>query len=268
MTDAELDPTFVSLLGKIAVERGFGCDSYKPGCLRRRIAVRMRARGVHTYEQYARVLDVDQAEYDRLLDALTINVTKFYRNPETWDLLAARVLPRLWERGRARCWSAGCASGEEPYTLAILLLEAASALGAAPLQPPPIDATDFDLCSLARADAGSYPETAFDEMPGRLIERYFCGRPRTVRPEVRQLVRFRRHDLIREAPPDPPYDLIMCRNVVIYFDRPTQEGLYARFAEALTPGGYLVLGKVETLLGEVRGRFALEDARERVYRRV
>lgn len=269
MSGNDRDPTFGALLGKIARERGFGCDAYKPGCLRRRIAVRMRAQGVHTYEQYERVLDADREEYDRLLDALTINVTKFFRNRETWDVVAARVLPALWERrrGQVRCWSAGCASGEEPYTLAILLLELARRRRDDPPQAWVIDATDLDAASLARAEAATYPDRAFEEMPSPLVGRYFTGQPRVVRPEVRRLVRFRRHDLIHDAPPEPPYDLIMCRNVVIYFDRPTQERLYAAFAGALAGGGYLVLGKVETLLGEMRKQFQLEDARERVYRR-
>ncbi len=270
MSSAEPDPGFTALLGKIARDRGFACDAYKPGCLRRRIAVRMRARGVHTYEQYARVLDADGAEYERLLDALTINVTKFYRNPETWALLADQVLPELWSQreGRPRCWSAGCSSGEEPYTLAILLLEEARRHGAPTPPPATIDATDYDVTSLGRADAAQYPERAFDDMPASLVARYSTGAgPRRLCPEVRGLVRLVRHDLTRDLPPLAPYDLIMCRNVVIYFDRTTQEGLYERFAEALRPGGFLVLGKVETLLGDVRRRFTLVNARERVYRR-
>lgn len=270
MRAAERDPAFDALLAKIAQDRGFGCDAYKPGCLRRRIAVRMRARGVHTYEQYVRLLDADGGEYDRLLDALTINVTKFFRNRETWDVLAGRVVPALWaERPEGlRGWSAGCASGEEPYTLAIVLREHAARLNA-PVPPGSlIDATDYDAGSLARAEAASYGAAAFDEMPPGLRERYFTGGPPwRVTPDVRRLVQFRRHDLLGEPPPAPPYDLILCRNVVIYFDRRTQERLYAQFWEALRPGGRLVLGKVETLLGELRRQFELEDARERVYRR-
>jgi chemotaxis methyl-accepting protein methylase len=258
-----------ALLAQIIRERGMDCGAYKESCLRRRLAVRMRARGVHTYADYARVLETDRAEYDRLVDALTINVTKFYRNRETWDALASRYLPELWEArdGAVRCWSAGCATGEEPFTLAILLLEAARARGRRPPDGARVDATDLDPGALARAEAGAYRAPAFDELPADLGERYFTpGAARTVLPEVRGRVRFHRHDLLREPPPAPPYDLILCRNVVIYFDRPTQERLFQGFADALAPGGVLVLGKVETLFGPVRARFRLDDPRERIYR--
>lgn len=270
MTPRERDPALIALLVKVGEARGFNGNSYKEGCLRRRIAVRMRARGVHTYEQYATVLDGDAEEYDRLLDTITINVTKFFRNRETWQLLADRVLPVLWDacEGRVRCWSAGCASGEEPYTLAVLFLELARSTPQVPGGRTRIDATDLDRTSLARAAEGVYRPPAFDEMPPPLVSRYVRGgEQRHVTPEVKALVRFQRHDLLREPPPHPPYDLIVCRNVVIYFDRPTQEALFRRFVDALRPGGYLVLGKVETLVGPVRQELELEDARERVYRR-
>jgi len=265
---ADADPALLALFERIDRACGLGCDAYKPGCLRRRIAVRMRACGVESYQQYAAVLDEDSSEYGRLLDSITINVTKFFRNPEAWNLLAHRVLPRLWERcdGALRCWSAGCASGEEPYSLAVLLLDHGRGTpeGAARVR---IDATDLDEGSLERARLGEYRPAAFDEMPATLARRYVTGSdPRTVAPEVRSLVQFRRHDLLRDPAPDPPYDLIICRNVIIYFDRPSQERLFDRFIEALAPGGYLVLGKVESLVGAAKGKLEVEDARERVYR--
>src|SRR5437870_3494482 len=116
------DAGFVELTAKINRDRGFGCASYKEKCLRRRIAVRMRARGVHTYGDYAKVLDSDQTEYDRLLDALTINVTKLFRNWETYAIIAERIVPTLWALPAPvlKIWSAGCSSGEEPYSLAAL----------------------------------------------------------------------------------------------------------------------------------------------------
>ena len=122
MTD---EGAFEALTQKISRERGMSCGSYKNKCLKRRIAVRMRARAIHTYDDYARLLDRDPHEYQALLDALTINVTKFYRNPETWDALRP-YLAELWtvRRGALRIWSAGCASGEEPYTIAVLLAAA------------------------------------------------------------------------------------------------------------------------------------------------
>lgn len=269
MTAVPEEDGLAALLAQIAGTRGLTCDGYKPSCLRRRLAVRMRARAVHTYAEYGDLLRRDPHEYERLLDALTINVTKFFRNRETWDALARRFLPTLWtERGGVRCWSAGCATGEEPYTVAILLLEHAAATGG-DVASCVVDATDLDPAVLRRAQEGAYRPPAFEEIPAPLVERYFAGGdPRSVVPAVRDLVRLRQHDLLREPPPGAAYDLITCRNVVIYFERPNQERLYQAFADALRPGGLLVLGKVETLVGSVRERFRLEDVRERIYRRL
>ncbi len=270
MTGGEHDPALLELFQRIGRNCGLGCEAYKASCLRRRLAVRMRACGVETYQQYGAVLDQDASEYGRLLDALTINVTKFYRNAETWQVIADTVLPELWAQrpGHVRCWSAGCASGEEAYTLAMLLLERARGTGDLTASGCWVDATDLDHRSLARAADGAYRPDAFDEMPGTLITRYVKGdTSRAVAPEVKALVRFRRHDLLRDPAPAPPYELIICRNVVIYFDRPTQDVLFQSFVQALSPGGYLVLGKVETLVGQARDRLVIENTRERIYRK-
>jgi chemotaxis methyl-accepting protein methylase len=264
---------FRALTEKISQARGMSCDAYKERCLRRRIAVRMRARGVHTFDDYASLLDRDAREYDLLLDALTINVTKCYRNPETWTALADTYLPPVWRarRGEVRAWSAGCASGEEPYTLAVVFAETARALAQdALLGRCRVDATDIDRVSLERTRAAEFTEAALSELPPALARRYFPpgapGLPRSPLPALRQLVRVVRHDLTREPPPAPPYDLIVCRNVVIYFDRPTQERVFETFVRALAPGGLLVLGKVETLFGPAREALLVADPRERVYR--
>ncbi len=262
------------LLLQVNAARGFRCDAYKESCLRRRLAVRMRACGVHTFEQYAERLQEDATEYDRLLETLTINVTKFYRNADTWDRLSTAVIPDLLARrgGRVRCWSAGCSSGEEAYTLATLLLEAKRNGDPVHELDGCIDATDFDLGSLEKAEEGRYQEEAFDEMPDVLTVRYF-NRERdhpgvlSVAEPVRRLVRFTRHNVTKDPPPKPPYDLILFRNVVIYFDRPTQERIFAQMADALTSGGVFILGKVETLFGHAREVLELEDVRERVYRK-
>jgi len=251
---------FQALTQKISKARGLSCESYKDKCLKRRIGVRMRARGVHTYDDYSRLLDSDAREYQELLDALTINVTKFFRNLETWDALQ----PHLRRLGAAdpdlRIWSAGCASGEEPYTIAVLVLDT---LGEAAGGRDIIDATDIDRLSLERTREAKYPDAAFTEMPAQLKLRYF--RDDQPLPLVRQLVHVRAHDLMRERPPRPPYHLIVCRNVVIYFERQAQERLFQVFVDALAPGGVLLLGKVETLFGPARERLRLVDPRERIY---
>jgi chemotaxis protein methyltransferase CheR len=270
VTSEQDELAFRALTQKISQARGLACGSYKDRCLRRRIAVRMRARGVHGYDAYSRLLDEDQHEYDLLLDALTINVTKFYRNVETWRALEPRLAPLWTERqGYLRAWSAGCASGEEPYTLAVAFAEIARKLGRdSLLSRGRVDATDIDRVSLERTRAAEFPDSAFSEMPAELTRRYFTAdAPRRPLPALQRIVHVQKHDLTSQPPPDPPYDLIVCRNVVIYFDRPLQERLFATFADALSAGGILVLGKVETLFGPARDRLVLEEPRERIYRR-
>jgi chemotaxis protein methyltransferase CheR len=263
---------YAALARKISQGSGLALQAYKDKCIRRRIAVRMRACGVHSYADYHSLLDRTPAEYERLRDALTINVTRFYRNAETWSLLRRTVLPRLLEAPRAElsAWSAGCSSGEEPYTLAVLLAEHLDAAGRSEfLDRVAVDATDVDRASLDRARAATYPLESLGELPGELLHRYFepAGLERRVVERVRQRVRVRRHDMTADGPPRRGYHLILCRNVVIYFDRPIQERLFAAFVDALAPGGYLVLGKVETLFGVARERLTLIDPRERLYQR-
>ncbi|HXY19194.1 MAG TPA: protein-glutamate O-methyltransferase CheR [Gemmatimonadales bacterium] len=253
-------------MGKVERERGLVLSSYKQPCLRRRLAVRMRARGVHTYAAYATVLDRTPEEYDLLLDALTINVTKFFRNPETFALLRERVVPRLWAApGPIAVWSAGCASGEEPYSLAILFAEQARTMAGLRARLR-IDATDLDPDALETLRRAEYPAAAVEDVPTGLRERFLtAGPPYRVAEGLAQVVHPVSHDLTWEPAPHPPYHLIVCRNVVIYFDRATQERLFLTFAAAVDPGGLLLLGKVETLLGPARDRFGLEEPRERLY---
>ena len=261
-------PGFAALTAKISGERGFGCGSYKEKCLRRRIAVRMRARGVHAFGDYASLLDRDPAEYEKLLDALTINVTKLFRNAEAYDAITREVLPELWnaQAPELKVWSAGCSSGEETYSLAILFHRHATQHGNRRVR---IVGTDIDRASLASAEKGEYAEAAFAETTPEVRHRYFEGDPpRRVKAEPRALVRFEKRDLLREGPPAYDNHLVVCRNVLIYFDRDSQERLFKGFHDALVPGGFLVLGKVETLLGPTRALFKTVNARERIFRKL
>lgn len=272
MTSAADDLAFQALARRIAEGGGLSIEAYKAKCIRRRIAVRMRACGVHTYTDYQSLLDRTPTEYEHLRDALTINVTRFFRNVETWERLAAGFLPPLWEpaTGPLRIWSAGCSSGEEAYSLAILAAELAAARGhPEALDRVQVDATDVDRDSLRRAEAARYRSEALMETPAALRARYFepVGEEYQVVERIRRRVSVRALDLSREKPPVRAYDLIVCRNVVIYFDRPMQEQLFRSFVQALRPGGLLVLGKVETLFGAAREQLTLLDARERIYRR-
>ncbi len=264
--------SFDRLTGVISGTTGLTLASFKDRCLKRRIAVRMRAHGLHTYDEYRRLLQSSPDEYAKLKDALTINVTRFYRNADTWQALADDVLRDLVERqnGRVAVWSAGCSSGEEPYTVAMVLADILEAVGRRSwLARVTIDASDIDRQSLERAARGWFPAAAFEEAPAHFATKY-CDSVDDgyqVRRQLREVVTVFPLDLMRDPPRRADYDLILCRNVVIYFDRPMQDELFNRFADALGPGGVLVLGKVETMLGPAGSRFKLINIRERIYRR-
>lgn len=261
-----------ALLEQVRQDRELDLSSYKPSFLERRLAVRLRARGCPDLAAYGRLLRQDSAEYNALLNALSINLTRFFRDPSTFQALEERFLPELLRRQagvrRLRAWSAGCAAGEEPYSLAILVC---AALGPAlPQWRVEILGSDVDDKALQRARAGQYDSTVLRDLPPRYqewVERYFSPGPqRTLAEAVRSLVTFQQHDLTRDPLPQD-LDLLLCRNVLIYFEREQQDRLYGRFFEALRPEGLLVLGKTEILPLSWGQSFAAVDLREHIYRR-
>ncbi len=264
---------FIALLRKIERDRHFRCWNYKDTCLRRRISVRMRAKSASSFAQYAGILDTDPHEYDKLVEALTINVSKFFRNPETFASIATKVLPELWAAPSplVRIWSAGCATGEEPYSLAVLCREYALAHGdLSKLERLRIIGSDIDRESVTVASRGRYPAGAFTDTSPAVREKYFPLENGlfSVSPEIRNLVSFERRDILEGGGPGGRLHMVVCRNVIIYFTRDTQERLFERFHDLLLPGAFLVLGKVETLLGKSREMFAPVSSRERIYRRL
>lgn len=261
----------MALTDQVVRERGVPVASYKRGCLERRIASRMRARGAEDYVAYAAVLRDDPAEYDALLDALTINVTHLYRDQDVWEGVAERVLPELWAlpASMLHTWVAGCASGEEAYTVASLWHLFVEGAGApAGLDRVRITATDLDPGVLAAARKGRYAREAFRDTPVHVRQRYFTpSEPAMALPALRNLLTFERGDLLSTAPAAGSVHLITCRNVLTYFDRPSQDAVFRRFHDALAPGGFLVLGKAESLLGDSRRLFDAVHHRRRLFRR-
>lgn len=232
----------------------------------------MRARGVADFTEYAAVLDSDQLEYDRLIETLTINVSRFFRNPETFACIATRVLPQIWASPSPviRIWSAGCATGEEPFSVAVLCREYALASGTeARLGRVRIIGSDIDGEAISAASRGSYPAPAFADTAPAVVKRYFPMEKglHTVSPEIRDLVAFERRDVLDGIGPGGRFHMIICRNVIIYFTREAQERLFEHFHDLLLPGGFLVLGKVETLLGKSREMFVPVSSRERIFQR-
>lgn len=260
------------LLAKVADERGLDLTQYRCPYVERRIAARLRALNLHTYRQYSRFLDTNPEEYAKLLDALTINVTDFFRDQPVYQLFRGSVVPEIIERKKhsrrrlIRVWSAGCATGEEPYSLAMTIL---SALGNdASTFLLTVTATDLDPNALERARKAEYDVAKLKHIPKTDQIRY-CevqGDIFRIKPEVTRLVKFRTLNLFTDEPIHM-VDVIFCRNVFIYFTREQQAKVLSAFADSLTHGGYLVLGRSEKLASSVAGSFELISGRDRVYRK-
>jgi len=251
---------------------GIDLNLYKDKCVLRRITVRQRSCGVPTLRGYLKLVSQNPLERGRLVRALTIHVSQFFRNPSTFRAVQESVLPNILADkkaggGRAlRLWSVGCACGEEPYSLAILLLE----VGARAVQQysTAIYATDIDSDSLNRAKEARYQAHSLANVPSRWRQRYFVqeGDRYLVVPEVRSLVFFKGHNIL-DPLPFRRIDLVACRNVLIYMTEALQERVLLSIYEALTPGGFLILGKVEGLTGTAQDLLEPVDVAERIYRK-
>ncbi len=217
-----------------------------------RLARRLRALGLPTVAAYREFVEGPSggAELEQLTNAFTTNVTAFFREPHHFERLAAEVVP--WARARARrlrVWSAACSSGEEPYSAAFAILEA---IGKEPSWDVRILATDLDTEILRRAKSAIYPMGQLDGVERGRLARFFLRGVRSnagkvkVRPVATELVSFARLNLLEKWPMKGPFDVIFCRNVMIYFDAKTQASLVERFASILSPGGYLFIGHSET----------------------
>ena len=269
--DSDRFPKYMGeLLGMLQTSRRVDFRAYKPGTLRRRIERRVAVRRCASGEDYVDLVRHDAAELDRLFADLLIQVTRFFREPESWAYLEKEILPGLVAHADAdnplRVWVPGCSTGEEAYTIAILLLEALRAAGKdVPIQ---IFASDLDDHALAIARAGSYPAASIeaDLSPERLASFFTPTDSRfVVNKQLRDSVVFVHHNLLA----DPPFirlDIISCRNVLIYFEAPTQNRVFDTFAFALKPDRYLVLGNSETV-GGAAAAFVPASRKARVYRR-
>lgn len=251
---------------------GIDLNLYKDKCVLRRITLRQRSCGAPTLRAYLKVVSRNPVERGRLVKALTIHVSQFFRNPSTFRAIQESILPDLLAAKRAgggralRLWSVGCANGEEPYSLAILLLEL---WGQAMQQySTTIYATDIDPDSLNRAKEGRYHPHSLANIPNRWRQRYFSqeGHRYQAVSEVRSLVFFKGHNIL-DPLPFRRIDLVTCRNVLIYMTDALQERVLLSLHEALNPGGFLILGKVEGLTGAARDLLEPVDVAERIYRK-
>lgn len=264
--------TLDDLKRKILRERGLDCEQFKGSFFLRRMEGRMRQVEAPTVAEYARRLDRDPGEYAKLFDSLSINVTQFFRDAPVFHAIRSGLLPALLSAKAAsgsrtlRVWSAGCASGQEAYSLAVLVAEALGPRRRGMVTR--VYATDVDPRALAYARHGIYTPAEMDGVAGSFALPWFtqANGGYTVVPEVRELVRFKRHDL-NTTPPFRHVDLLLCRNVLIYFSRDAQRRVIQQFHAALRPGGYLVLGQTEMLRAEARQRLVAVDMRARIYQK-
>src|SRR3954470_3501047 len=258
------------LLDYLKRSRGFDFSVYKKTTLSRRIEKRMANAQVATFAEHQDYLEVNAREFTELFNTILINVTSFFRDAPAWEFLATDVVPQLLDSRPddvpLRVWSAGCASGEEGYTAAMVLAEA---LGADAFKSRvKIYATDLDDEALAEARHGVYPGDALKAVPPPLIDKYFepTTRGLAFRPDLRRSIIFGRNDLVADAPISR-IDLLLCRNVLMYFTPEAQAQILERFNFALNPTGFLFLGKSEMLIAH-RELFSPDSLKWRIFRKV
>jgi chemotaxis protein methyltransferase CheR len=242
-------------------ETGVSLTGAKANLVYSRLAKRLRKLGLENFEQYCRLIQSPDGEGERMemLAALTTNVTRFFREPHHFEHLKARMLPGMAQfargGGRVRLWSAACSSGQEPYSMALTLLEVMPDAARFDVK---ILATDIDPNMLREGEAGIYEESLLDAVPAAMRKAHFARMPDgrwRVSDEARQLVSFKRLNLIGNWPMKAKFQAIFCRNVVIYFDGPTQEMVWSRFLPLLDEGGALYIGHSERVTGAAEAQF-------------
>jgi len=245
------------ILDYLLEKRGFDFSGYRPPMLARRIAQRLAATSSAGFGEYLACLQSNAAEVDHLLDVITINVSRFFRDTLTFELMADRILPAMVrektkERDSSlRIWSAGCARGEEPYSLAILIHELLEKEG--PAMNLHLFATDIDGRALSDARRALYPLSSVENIKHRLLAKYFTPEGTSFRlvPEIREMVAFSPYDMLDKNHGVPPesvfgnFDLVLCRNLLIYFNMEYQKLIFEKLYHSVANRGYLILGDAE-----------------------
>ncbi len=267
--ESATDEAFEDLLRYMRDSRGFDFTGYKRTSLMRRVRHRMDQAGYTAFDEYLDFLQASSDEFTALFNTILINVTSFFRDPDAWEFVGTEVIPRLLaERGpddSIRVWSAGCASGQEAYTLAMLLAETLGPDGFR--QRVKIYATDVDEDALVEARGASFDAKAVESVPLDLLGRYFeqANGRYVFHKDLRRAVIFGRNDLIKDAPISR-VDLLVCRNTLMYLNAETQRNVLGRLHFALAPQGTLFLGHAEMLLSH-GDRFAPLNLKHRVFRK-
>jgi chemotaxis protein methyltransferase CheR len=244
------------------------CLNYKEDYIERRVLSRMRLSGKTGFKEYHSFLLSSPEEQELLRNALTINVTKFWRDGDVFGHIQKEIIPELLKRkSRVRIWSAGCATGEEPYSLALIIHDQISLKEGVNVT---IYATDIDEVVLRRAKEGIYDKKSLENLNANQIRRHFAELPDgryEVRPHLKKMIRFGPHDLMSGRPTTTFLDMILCRNVTIYFTERQKNDLVRMFHGALLNEGYYVMGKTEFLGREVEALFVPVNSLRKIYRK-
>jgi chemotaxis protein methyltransferase CheR len=234
---------------------GINLFLYKEAQMKRRLTSLYEKKGYSNFKDFYTAIDKDRQLLNEFLDRMTINVTEFYRNEKRWAVLEEKIFPRLLKQNKnLKIWSAACSTGEEPYTIAMVLSNYL------PLSEITIKATDIDDNAIAKARLGVYPERSLNEVPETAKKKYFCqdGDFYGVSSQIKNRVAFKKHNLLADQY-DSSHDLIVCRNVMIYFTEEAKEKIYHKFSEALRPGGVLFVGSTEQIFNPAKYGLETED---------
>ncbi len=259
--------SFEKLKRMLLEKAGINCSGYREEFLRRRFEIRLRTTGALTYGKYLFYLKKNPDEFKKLLNDLTINFTMFFRDSDVYTYLEKILLPKIFlSSNPTRIWSAGCATGEEPYSLAILVHKLLKQSINSHLVT--IYASDIDKEALATAAKAEYNQRQLKNLDATLIDRFFRkeGEIYKVKDFVKQIILFHEFDLM-SSPLHQHLDLILCRNVMIYFSKESQQQIHMSFYRALKNGGYFITGKSEILSGEPAAKFLPLDQQTRVYQK-
>lgn len=242
---------------------GINMNGYRDEYLKRRIGIRLRATETITYCNYIQYLKRNPQEVNNLFNDLAINYTSFFRDTDVYKYLEKKIFPEIFKSNSVRIWSAGCATGEEPYSLAILVNKMIKLGGT---NHAIIFATDVDKDALTKAQLGEYKKSQLQAFDDYAIDKYFSkeGEIYRVKDYLKRFIKFERQDIMK-PPIHTNLDLILCRNVMIYFLKESQQVVHMHFYNALREGGYMVGGKAEILSGEATQKFIQQDVETRVY---
>ncbi|MCU6708355.1 protein-glutamate O-methyltransferase CheR [Paenibacillus sp. J5C_2022] len=256
------DQDFMRFVERMKHKTDIDLSQYKEAQMKRRLTTLRMKHGYTTFDQYWKALENDKALMNEFLDRMTINVSEFWRNPQRWEVLKDRFLPAMLSaNANLKVWSAACSTGEEPYTIAMIM----DGLGA--LQRTKLLATDLDSNVLLKAQQGVYLERALRDVPPTYRDRYFVEQHGAyeVSDKLRRAIQFRQQNLLHDRF-DSDFHLIVCRNVMIYFTEEAKHQLYHKFAAALKPGGLLFVGSTEQIF--TPAQYGFETADTFFYRRI